>query len=988
MEEISDLRDINSEIEKTFSNLKEQRGEFPVYALEHSLDKKTLTFAKNAYRSISDSELSLSIRTAPLPLIVLATEVGYRYRGTGTDFWPILQQEIGNNSLYVIRSQLTSLFQDQSEKIGLAKRGKTPWEEHFPHISWPIANAIAPLEIHRHIARSLRQAMRIGVTPNIEEGFRNSLRSIATGIDSGRFNSWINFHEAALPVCQYMLSGRESENWISHWTLKRLEQDLMKDHIAGRQVKEARRINTRKKKQIKLPPRSKYRIIFQNKIPQRIEIAGPVLSMTYRQDLISNLKISNDSLNADSIIDAIDLNSFLSGGIFQIGYFRPLPINPLFRGDGKVMGEKETEILEALQPDNNPIFRFDKNQEFGIALDEDANVEQGAELFILKNSDHPSNEQSPEVLWLKEMDSEYDSMLSSKNITVVPMDSKIEITGLPLTVEQSIFSTNFPIFIDNQTKNTIYIKNKSEPKYPAVVIKNSKEQCNLNLGEHEISWEDGEHNKFKHTLKIAERADIPPASIILDPINPSLDDLASGNFSILVSAPCPISNINLKIKFGDYKTDVHFDRVPFKLSGLSSRIKKLRDKFFAALQSKSNPNNLSITITGFRNFNFHPIKTPSIYELDLSKKCWKVIDKTETNRIESTLFATLEDPLLSDYQGEWKFDEFTILVPDTGSDADLKYGVGLGNMKVIQMAQIKDISEIDKLSRKFNTNITDEVGLNDIVKSLIAWSSVRVDNPIFDYIKRITCYQLEQATVNQLCGNSWHELEKKVDVSSVSPHTALFKIAERRGLIFGKNEIQVPENWQRDFFISKIQQNFSKVVPDLNHSLSFWNEQIVGKLDFAIMDAHEELREEVESRGEKKPEEIDIMRKSEDWFNCVSDALSLSQLQKFKQFILPDERWRKLCERNYNSYSVEDVIELLESSHVDARRREGDRWIGRGDIANILKLWINPVDLAEKVNWDESLNKALSDRQTSRAIRYAALTDIKQSSFNLPKLGD
>ena len=74
----------------------------PVYALEHNLDRKTLALARRVYQSIPDSELSLNIRIAPLPLLVLATEVGYRYRGTGTDFWPILEQEIGNNSFLLL----------------------------------------------------------------------------------------------------------------------------------------------------------------------------------------------------------------------------------------------------------------------------------------------------------------------------------------------------------------------------------------------------------------------------------------------------------------------------------------------------------------------------------------------------------------------------------------------------------------------------------------------------------------------------------------------------------------------------------------------------------------------------------------------------------------------------------------------------------------------------------------------------------------------
>ena len=59
--------------------------------------------------------------------------------------------------------------------------------------------------------------------------------------------------------------------------------------------------------------------------------------------------------------------------------------------------------------------------------------------------------------------------------------------------------------------------------------------------------------------------------------------------------------------------------------------------------------------------------------------------------------------------------------------------------------------------------------------------------------------------------------------------------------------------------------------------------------------------------------------------------------------------------------------------------------LDEGDIANILKLWLNPADLAEKENWDESLNKALSDRQSSRAIRYVA-NRYKAASYYLPNL--
>ena len=69
----------------------------------------------------------------------------------------------------------------------------------------------------------------------------------------------------------------------------------------------------------------------------------------------------------------------------------------------------------------------------------------------------------------------------------------------------------------------------------------------------------------------------------------------------------------------------------------------------------------------------------------------------------------------------------------------------------------------------------------------------------------------------------------------------------------------------------------------------------------------------------------------------------------------------------------DDLVDLLDSVHVDASRRTGPRWIGRSEIRTMLQLWLSQKELVETEGWQELLAKGLSDIRTSRAVRYVAL---------------
>ena len=130
-------------LHKHFEGLRRERGEHPVYFLEHDLDAHDVEqlFAQVS-SAFAVSPFSSPIwRSRYLPLLVVATEVGYTYRGPGQDFWPKLDDRLRIDTSLSDRQALSALFRDASERLGGVTPPDTPWARNFPHIAWPITHA-------------------------------------------------------------------------------------------------------------------------------------------------------------------------------------------------------------------------------------------------------------------------------------------------------------------------------------------------------------------------------------------------------------------------------------------------------------------------------------------------------------------------------------------------------------------------------------------------------------------------------------------------------------------------------------------------------------------------------------------------------------------------------------------------------------------------------------------------------------------------------
>jgi hypothetical protein len=233
------LFDLQQLLAAKFSALQAERSGH-VFFIEHGLDVVELDELRGSVRDgLAAKPLEhVSWGLAPLPLLVTATEVGYGYRGNGTDFWPRLEAEMGTSFSQSARSRIKHLFQNASDRYRGVYPADSPWARAFHLIAWPISHALLPVEFHRPLASVLP---RLGerVRDLDDERLYAALRHI-TRQPSARFETWLANAELVVTMVRHLLG--EQVTGVSPLILDRIGADLLADNVVRRDLATAKRV--------------------------------------------------------------------------------------------------------------------------------------------------------------------------------------------------------------------------------------------------------------------------------------------------------------------------------------------------------------------------------------------------------------------------------------------------------------------------------------------------------------------------------------------------------------------------------------------------------------------------------------------------------------------------------------------------------------------------------------------------------------------------
>lgn len=170
--------ELDAHLEARYSALAEEREGAPVYAIEHGLD---LDDAR-ALTSTVARWLRATGTIGPgiaWPLLALTAEIGYAYKGLLSGYWPHLEAALGLPLPARERQTLSDHHGRAHRAVALARPDDTPFSRAFRHIAWPLANALAPRQIHAGLSEALLEAAMLDPADSalvraVQQGCRRS----------------------------------------------------------------------------------------------------------------------------------------------------------------------------------------------------------------------------------------------------------------------------------------------------------------------------------------------------------------------------------------------------------------------------------------------------------------------------------------------------------------------------------------------------------------------------------------------------------------------------------------------------------------------------------------------------------------------------------------------------------------------------------------------------------------------------------------------
>ena len=233
------MRELHRELDQRYRLLQESRIG-PVFFVEHGLSSGEIAdlFANIRHYLVAHPIESGWWNLYCLPLLVASTEVGYRYRGSGTDFWPILEKKFRIKISGNDRQRIRDLFSSASKSYRGAQPPDTSWANAFRFIAWPITHALVPLEFHRPFASMLAN-LHVKVDELSDIDLHCAIQ-IAASSTSPRFSTLLEDSKLIVAVTRALLGEDRGE--ICSEMMKRIAVDLSEDQITRRAVAVARRI--------------------------------------------------------------------------------------------------------------------------------------------------------------------------------------------------------------------------------------------------------------------------------------------------------------------------------------------------------------------------------------------------------------------------------------------------------------------------------------------------------------------------------------------------------------------------------------------------------------------------------------------------------------------------------------------------------------------------------------------------------------------------
>ncbi len=905
-----------------------------------------------------NADLDRLIARAPFFICAVAAEIGFRFEGVGTEYWAKLEDALGLLITMAQRAKIGQAFDVIATRFKISHPSDSAFSSHFSIISWPIANALLPVDLVGSVTRLLARAPVAALpVPGRATNFA-SLRAWASAAEGARLTDWLRLEAPTSRVLEALLTDNRDRK-VCDASYTRLREAIATKPEAFFAANAA-----------KLRIRAAKPNAPGEQIPGRLTLSyatsaiklfasWPSLSPALLEEARASARAAGWRPRLWGVGSSLHPDNALSAGPFELGLLAvPADDNPAYPGAAEIFGagSDAAASLAARTIDWNENLLFDPNddrtraeQRFGVLTGASgfvwiASKTGGAKLDGLRRLGGACGYIVYEA-----------NLADPENRAILTREGLLSAQGRLLLSRHPLDAIGAPQGVVRADRPFLLYKAEGQDE-------ESKPQ-GLGAGKR-ISAVSGLAGRPGLRGEAASPMQQPAVvDLILFERDAVFEALVEGRLQLRVESRLPLTNVAItaEIEIGGRLVARGRDRLPglpMTVPSTSPLLKTLYDDRIRTRLLDTGRGSLRITVG-------RSIELLISLERPAASVEW--VDGMP--RLVGGDFAS--ELVTATAHHPHRFEPAVeIELPSRGAAA---FGLKLADGRIADPIHLftSNTFDLGDFTAHFGKDVGSRrmfdqgCGVGDIARARAAWARGRCVSLSAIAAKSRIVRQFEEPLVINLCGRSWFLAEQATSSSTFDPHDALWKVACERGLA------TVPEGAtaaEQGIFARSFRRHAKLLDPK-------WPSVNAAPADGAMDDAlnaafTESVIElhEMDALLDIDEDDCDFGSPAEDWERAAADALGMIRRPGLAKLLVPSEGGRQLSRRSYSNLSVAELAEDLAGWTKNWALSRGQ--LNPEAAAGALQLWLSPAACDDV---DAAVHVLAADPFVSRATRYVAL---------------
>ena len=991
------MRELHRELDQRYRTLQESR-KGPVFFVEHGLRTGEVAdlFADVRHHLAAHPLESGWWNLNCLPLLVASTEVGYRYRGSGTDFWPVLETKFGVKVSATDRQRIRDLFSSASKGYRGAEPPDTRWAKAFRLIAWPITHALVPLEFHRPLALTLAN-LRVNVGELSDDDLYRAIR-IAASRTSARFSTLLKDAALAVAVTRSLLGSNSGE--LCTDTVERIKADLASDQVARRRVAVARRVqqNITDRTAISAPPRALLASIMGSLHLRRrdgvmtIEAVFPPMAEDVQARLRRALRRRRYAARLWGVSTPVPSVQLLSCLPFTVKLTTVPPegADLLPSLDQVDIDPELRDVLAAFKLDiaHPLLFAVSPDETHGRQI-RGPNISGDRKYWLLSGSGEDPRgctalgEVGPyECHLLDPAEDTGQEVLRGLGFQV-RFGVSVEFTGSPPLDRDAAV----PEFAVNDQR--IVVPRSPPPKRLSVrlgdehvhLMNDDVATIVVEQGDHTLRVSNGDDDRDYSFRGTPSPRSVPPATCFIEPRSTDLtvQALLGGALDFAVESSASLEGLELTVEIEANGRKLF---ATASLGSLPCTVSSVQEPFSTLLNDETR-GELAQALSPTVRLSVGCLCSRSMVLEQRVRPCWwqradddSVVLMSEIGTLPFGWIPATAPAARPVPGPDNLLEETRLLVPielDVSEYGDAAQFTTLCIAPPRVQLEVPAISE-PHLARRRRAG-QGALGLEDMVESYLRWSLAESPTIISEIRRRQVSDVLDRWIAEICCGGEW--VRREAEMGGMDPWEELVRLCDVTGLgrdsyieLSREDELEVTR-----IAVREIRLEMPDVWARVGSPCDLRPDDYEA-LDLACGRAYTKLADVYRAQGKADmADEIgegDPGAASEEWDSVLGRVKSAAELQPLAGMLLPSDMAHGLMTLEPSMMTLDELTEELAQWARDSRRALAGNVPPDETLKAILALWIEP-EAAVRLDWRGALDVLLAERAVARAERYLAL---------------